>query len=156
MSSWQSILLGGNGNGQKVMNGLCVSYNTCPRRAIPVVQFSFGHTITSSMARCVRGVGLKKSRWLVLVASHWLPIAQNRRVSMQNVSFQVQDNQLVITVDLDQELGVSSSGKSIIIATTGGNVALTVPGYDEIKVGVNVYRPQQQQYERGSRRMASQ
>ncbi len=60
---------------------------------------------------------------------------------MQNVAFQVQGNQLVIVVDLTQELGVSSSGKSIIIASTSGNVA--VPGFEDIKVGLNVYRPQQ-------------
>ena len=72
---------------------------------------------------------------------------------MQNVSVQVEGNTLVLTVDLDQELGVSSSGKSVIIATTGGNVSLSVPGYDEIKVGLNVYRPQNT--ERGSHRMAS-
>ena len=41
---------------------------------------------------------------------------------MQNVEFEVQGDRLVITVDLSQELGVSSSGKSVIIATTGGNV----------------------------------
>ena len=58
----------------------------------------------------------------------------------QNVVFEVQGDQLVITIDLSQELGVSSSGKSIIIATTGGNVA--VPGWEDVKVGLNVYRPQ--------------
>ena len=71
---------------------------------------------------------------------------------MENVQFQVQGNHLVITVDLGQELGVSSSGKSVIIATTGGNVA--VPGWEAVKVGLNVYRPQQA--DRTSRRMASQ
>ncbi len=70
---------------------------------------------------------------------------------MQNVEFEVQGDQLVITVDLSQELGVSSSGKSVIIATTGGNVA--VPGWEDVKVGLNVYRPQQAG--RISRRMAS-
>jgi hypothetical protein len=69
---------------------------------------------------------------------------------MQNVEFQVQGNQLVITVDLTQELGVSSSGKSLIIASTSGNVA--VPGFEDIKVGLNVYRPQQ--VGRTARRMA--
>jgi hypothetical protein len=71
---------------------------------------------------------------------------------MQNVEFEVQGDQLVITIDLSQELGVSSSGKSIIIATTGGNVA--VPGWEAIKVGLNVYRPQQAG--RTGRHMASQ
>ncbi len=69
---------------------------------------------------------------------------------MQNVDFQVQGNRLVITVDLTQELGVSASGKSLIIATTSGNVL--VPGYEEIKIGLNCYRPQQAG--NGSRRTA--
>jgi hypothetical protein len=44
---------------------------------------------------------------------------------------------LTITVDLSKEFGPSSSGKTIIIASTEGNVA--VPNRDE-KVGLNVYR----------------
>jgi hypothetical protein len=68
---------------------------------------------------------------------------------MQNIVFQVQGDHLLIDVDLRQELGMSASGKSIIIATTGGNV--TVPGYEEVKVGLNVYRPQPSG--RGGRRM---
>ena len=69
---------------------------------------------------------------------------------MQNVEFQIQGDQLVIVVDLSQELGVSASGKSLIIATTSGNVG--VPGHDEVKVGLNVYRPAQSQAGRGSHR----
>jgi len=46
-------------------------------------------------------------------------------------------NILTITVDLSKEFGPSSSGKTIIIASTEGNVA--VPDRDE-KVGLNVYR----------------
>ena len=53
---------------------------------------------------------------------------------MQNVAFEVEGDQLIIRVDLSQELGVSSSGKSVIIATTGGNVA--VPGWEAVKVGL--------------------
>lgn len=70
---------------------------------------------------------------------------------MQNVEFQVEGDQLVIVVDLSQEFGESASGKSVIIATTGGNVA--VPGCEDIKVGLNVYRPQQ--VNKTVRRMAS-
>ena len=69
---------------------------------------------------------------------------------MYNVEFEVQGDQLIIRVDLSQELGESSSGKSVIIATTGGNVE--VPGWEAVKVGLNVYRPQQADR---SRRMAS-
>lgn len=60
---------------------------------------------------------------------------------MENVEFQVNGDQLTIVVDLSCELGQSASGKSIIIATTSGNVS--VPGYEEIKLGLNVYRPAQ-------------
>jgi hypothetical protein len=71
---------------------------------------------------------------------------------MYNVEFVVEGVQLIIRIDLNQELGVSSSGKSVIIATTGGNVE--VPGWEAVKVGLNVYRPQQA--DRSSRHMASQ
>ncbi len=58
---------------------------------------------------------------------------------MENVHVELNGNLLVIAIDLSQTLGVSSSGKSEIMATTGGNVA--VPGHEEVKVGLNVYRP---------------
>lgn len=44
---------------------------------------------------------------------------------------------LTITVDLSKSFGSSSSGKSIIVASTEGNVS--VPGREE-KIGLNVYR----------------
>jgi len=70
---------------------------------------------------------------------------------MQNVQFQVQGDNLVIIVDLSQEIGESASGKSVILATTAGNVS--VPGREDVKVGLNVFRPQQ--VSGGFRRMAS-
>jgi hypothetical protein len=57
--------------------------------------------------------------------------------SMKNVQMAVDGNILTIKVDLSKEFGPSSSGKTIIIASTEGNVA--VPDRDE-KVGLNVYR----------------
>ena len=56
---------------------------------------------------------------------------------MKNVQMAVAGNILTITVDLTKEFGPSSSGKTIIIASTEGNVA--VPDRNE-KVGLNVYR----------------
>ena len=56
---------------------------------------------------------------------------------MKNVQMTVAGNMLTITVDLTKEFGPSSSGKTIIIASTEGNVA--VPERDE-KIGLNVYR----------------
>ena len=49
----------------------------------------------------------------------------------------VEGNKLTITVDLSQRYGKSSSGKSIIIASSEGNQA--IPGNEDIKIGLNVY-----------------
>ncbi len=56
---------------------------------------------------------------------------------MKNVQMTVDGSILTIQVDLSKEFGPSSSGKTIIVASTEGNVA--VPNRDE-KVGLNVYR----------------
>ena len=56
---------------------------------------------------------------------------------MKNVEFSVNGNVLTITVDLTKEFGPSSSGKTIIIASTEGNMHL--PERNEV-VGLNVYR----------------
>ena len=56
---------------------------------------------------------------------------------MKNVKLSVSGNTLTLTVDLTQEFGPSSSGKTIIIASTEGNFPL--PGRTEV-VGLNVYR----------------
>ncbi len=56
---------------------------------------------------------------------------------MKNVEMNVEGNILTIRVDLSKEFGPSSSGKTTIIASTEGNVA--VPNRDE-KVGLNVYK----------------
>ncbi|MEJ2326880.1 MAG: hypothetical protein P8Y25_08685 [Chromatiaceae bacterium] len=57
---------------------------------------------------------------------------------MKNVEMTVEGRVLVIKVDLTEEFGPSSSGKTIIIASTEGNVS--VPGSEDVKVGLNVYR----------------
>jgi hypothetical protein len=56
---------------------------------------------------------------------------------MKNVEMKVEHGKLLITVDLAKEVGPSSSGKSMIIATTEGNV--DVPGAADVKIGLNVY-----------------
>jgi len=56
---------------------------------------------------------------------------------MKNVEMAVEGNILIIKVDLTKDFGPSSSKKSIIIASTEGNVS--VPNREE-KVGLNVYR----------------
>jgi uncharacterized OB-fold protein len=56
---------------------------------------------------------------------------------LKNVELSVNGKILTITVDLTKEFGPSSSGKTIIIASTEGNIPL--PGRAEV-VGLNVYR----------------
>ncbi len=57
---------------------------------------------------------------------------------MKNVEMTVDGNTLTIKVDLSKEFGPSSSGKTIIIASTEGNQS--VPGNEGIKIGLNVYK----------------
>ena len=57
---------------------------------------------------------------------------------MKNVEMTVDGNTLTIKVDLSKEFGPSFSGKTIIIASTEGNVVIS--GHEEAKVGLNVYR----------------
>ena len=56
---------------------------------------------------------------------------------MKNVQMTVEGNILTIKIDLSKEFGPSSSGKTIIIASTEGSVSILDR---EEKVGLNVYR----------------
>ncbi len=60
---------------------------------------------------------------------------------MKNVEMSVDGTMLTIKVDLSQEFGPSSSGKTIIIASTEGNIA--VEGHEEAKIGLNIYKKPQ-------------
>lgn len=57
-----------------------------------------------------------------------------------NVSMEVDGSTLVITIELDDVTKVrSKSGKSNLVATTGGNIP--VPGKPDLRIGVNLYEP---------------
>ena len=56
---------------------------------------------------------------------------------MKNIELKVEGSILTITVALSKDFGKSSSGKSVIIASSEGNVS--VPGREE-KIGLNIYR----------------
>ena len=58
---------------------------------------------------------------------------------MKNVEWTLDGDLLTIRIGMTQEFGPSSSGKTTIIASTEGNVAVG-PGREE-KSGLNVYRP---------------
>lgn len=57
---------------------------------------------------------------------------------MKNCDLKLDGKILTITVDISKEFGKSSSGKSIIIGSTEGNVS--IPDKEDIKIGLNVYR----------------
>lgn len=56
---------------------------------------------------------------------------------MKNIDMKVEGNILTVKIDLSKDYGESSSGKSIIIASTEGNQS--VPE-SNAKIGINVYR----------------
>ena len=56
---------------------------------------------------------------------------------MKNVEMTVDGETLIIQVDLSKNFGPSKSGKTIMIASTEGNVS--DPEREE-KIGLNVYR----------------
>ena len=56
---------------------------------------------------------------------------------MRNIEASVSGNTLTLKIDLSAEKTASSSGKSLIIATTEGNVSID-EAHPEIKMGINV------------------
>lgn len=64
----------------------------------------------------------------------------------KNVKYKVftagRRRQLIITIDLNKHVGISKSGKSFLIATTGGNVQ--IPELIDTKLSVNVFKPRTQ------------
>ncbi len=57
---------------------------------------------------------------------------------MKNVEMKLEGDILTIKVDVTKEFGPSASGKTIIIASTEGNVP--IPEKENVKIGLNVYR----------------
>jgi len=57
---------------------------------------------------------------------------------MKNVEMKVEGTILTIKVDLSKAFGPSKSGKTVIIASTEGNIK--IPDHEDKKIGLNVYR----------------
>jgi len=57
---------------------------------------------------------------------------------MKNVEMKLDGDILTIKVDVTKEFGPSASGKTIIIASTEGNIS--IPDKEDIKIGLNVYK----------------
>jgi len=56
-----------------------------------------------------------------------------------NIEARVEGRKLIIEIDLDQDFGLSSTGKSTTIASSRGNA--TIAGTDGGVLGLNFYRP---------------
>ena len=56
----------------------------------------------------------------------------------KNIEATVKDDKLTLVIDLSKNYGLSTSGKSVIIASSEGNQS--APGSAEIKIGLNVYK----------------
>ena len=62
-------------------------------------------------------------------------------MSIKNVNMAISDGGiLTITVDLNEEYGLSKSGKNVVIATTAGNA--DVPSMENlgVKIGLNIFK----------------
>jgi hypothetical protein len=58
---------------------------------------------------------------------------------IRNVAIVTDKGKLSLNVDLGQNLGPSSTGKTILIGTTGGNQTVLLPDGRQVIVSVNVY-----------------
>tara|TARA_R100000742_G_C4278924_1_gene102421 strand:+ start:1705 stop:1914 length:210 start_codon:yes stop_codon:yes gene_type:complete len=49
------------------------------------------------------------------------------------------DGLLYIVVDTNTELGPSASGKSTMVASSGGNIPISLENGKQVKLGLNLY-----------------
>jgi hypothetical protein len=56
---------------------------------------------------------------------------------MQNIKTTVKGDKLTLEIDLKTTLGPSKSGKTILVASSGGNIP--IPGTDLV-LGLNAYK----------------
>ena len=55
----------------------------------------------------------------------------------ENVAMKVVGEVLTVTIDLSKKLRPSKTGKTVLVATSSGNIE--VPGHPELRIGLNVY-----------------
>ena len=58
----------------------------------------------------------------------------------ENIKSVVEGDILTITVDLSKDYGESKSGKTIVIASSLGNVDVDEENHKGVKLGLNIYR----------------
>jgi len=67
-----------------------------------------------------------------------LMFSEEDTMPVQNVDMRVEGQKLIVEVDLTQDLGLSSSGKSRLVAVAG---CYQVPGRGDLRATVTVFRP---------------
>jgi hypothetical protein len=63
----------------------------------------------------------------------------NGETHVENIKIETKGNQLIITIDASQDLGMSKSGKTRLVASTQGNQKINIGGTD-LFLGINAYR----------------
>lgn len=58
----------------------------------------------------------------------------------KNLTAEPGEGELLIRVKLTNPIGPSRSGKTLLLASTGGNVEVELGGGDSVFMGINVYR----------------
>ena len=61
---------------------------------------------------------------------------QQKETIGENIQIEIKDGKAILTIDLEHRGNVSASGKSVIVATTRGNVP--IPG-STVVLGLNAY-----------------
>lgn len=59
---------------------------------------------------------------------------------MKNIKTTVANQRLIIEVDLTRTFGMSKSGKTVVVASTEGNIPVEREDGKTVFVGVNVYQ----------------
>jgi hypothetical protein len=57
---------------------------------------------------------------------------------MKNITIKVDGEIMKIEIDLAQDFGKSKSGKTLVVASSEGNVP--VPDHPNMRLGINVYK----------------
>ena len=65
---------------------------------------------------------------------------------MENIDMKQEGMVLVVRIRLDEEVGESSSGKSVLVATSRGNQR--IPGTADTYISINCYRTRRRNYGR--------
>jgi len=56
-----------------------------------------------------------------------------------SISYSTEDGILTIVVDTNKEIGPSASGKTTLVASSGGNASINVGNDRVLKLGLNLY-----------------